>query len=711
MNSAPFTSTHFRSPFPLPLPIRPPVTLRSSSRRVNQRAQFSSSVHLTAVRVIAALNRVYAGPLERSFMQPDLPSVPYRYYSIEPSSPSLCFPSSVSVSTQQLRLLSRVFLVVASFLRSCRGVEFPGASDQPTHPVCHTGAYSSTPERAIPLVASRVALPTSPPSSHLLSLLPHHLQTVYASPSSSLLAVSSLPSSHARVLGSHSQYISLLRRMADLGMIDFTSSPAAVNGVFAVRKDACSQRLIIDATNANTCFHPPPHTSLPSPELFCQLVVPSSSGWCIAKSDISHFYHSILLPSWLRPYFALPAVDPFELGLSVAPSSARIFPMCTTMPMGWSHSVFLAQALHEHIISSLPLFTNGSASFLSNTSNRLLDHLRVMVYIDDVVWMDVCADRARSGLSEYVNRMRALGFVLNDSKVTWPSSSPITALGYVIDPRRFTVSTSPSDLLALIHDTRALILRGSTSSSNLSALVGRWIWSLLIVRPALSILHHTFQFIQKYSLVRQSRRLWSAVLLELQLLSDLAPLFTSSIHVRIFPRLVATDSSSRGAAVVFAQPPASDLLAALSTSSTPSATSCTPHDESSLPASTTTLLPSVTLSPPLPIYSLLSSSLRWRIAFSWPWAFQEHINVLELRSVLFALTWLISFPSALSSSIVLLCDSLVALSVLCKGRSSSFPLLVIMRRIAALLLSSGILLHPVWIPSLLNPADSPSRQF
>jgi hypothetical protein len=100
---------------------------------------------------------------------------------------------------------------------------------------------------------------------------------------------------------------------------------------------------------------------------------------------------------------------------------------------------------------------------------------------------------------------------------------------------------------------------------------------------------------------------------------------------------------------------------------------------------------------------------RWSTIVSSPWRSPEHINALELRAALLSLHWLLSYPSAHSSRVYLLVDSTVALFALWKGRSSSPRLLVILRKISALLLASGTMLLPGWLPSAVNPADRPSR--
>lgn len=100
---------------------------------------------------------------------------------------------------------------------------------------------------------------------------------------------------------------------------------------------------------------------------------------------------------------------------------------------------------------------------------------------------------------------------------------------------------------------------------------------------------------------------------------------------------------------------------------------------------------------------------RWSTLVSTTWRGPEHINVLELRAALLALHWVLSHPSAMGGRVYLLLDSAVALFSLWKGRSRSPSLLLILRKISALLLAGGLSLLCGWVPSAVNPADAPSR--
>jgi len=139
--------------------------------------------------------------------------------------------------------------------------------------------------------------------------------------------------------------------MQSLGMLGFTATPKAVNGVFTVGKDRETDRLIIDAQPANRYFVDSPHVDLPNPSHLVQMAVPAGAVMFAGKSDMSNFYHHLGVPRWMQPYLALPPLTPAELASIGLPAGAA-FPMCLTTPMGWSHAVFLAQAAHEHVVYS-----------------------------------------------------------------------------------------------------------------------------------------------------------------------------------------------------------------------------------------------------------------------------------------------------------------------------------------------------------------------
>ena len=88
---------------------------------------------------------------------------------------------------------------------------------------------------------------------------------------------------------------------------------------------------------------------------------------------------------------------------------------------------------------------------------------------------------------------------------------------------------------------------------------------------------------------------------------------------------------------------------------------------------------------------------------------EEHIDIMEGRAFLAGLRWVLRRPDRHRRRVVALIDSRVWIGAAAKGRSSSVPLLRLLRRVSALVLATGVVAHYIYIPSKRNPADAPSR--
>ena len=220
----------------------------------------------------------------------------------------------------------------------------------------HFGYVDPLPKGLVSLVAARVALPSELNNVPLLSLLPESISSLYNNSTSLLLppavAQHNIREAHLRrprVLALRSEYVALISRMARLGMLSMTTSPACINGLFGVPKGD-KIRLILDARPANCYFVHPPRVRLPSPSHLAALRIPRGHPLYVSKMDLSNFYHQLTLPDWIRPYFALPALTVDEVrsldtaGLSqdllrAFSSGVPVYPCCATLPMGFAHSV------------------------------------------------------------------------------------------------------------------------------------------------------------------------------------------------------------------------------------------------------------------------------------------------------------------------------------------------------------------------------------
>ena len=99
----------------------------------------------------------------------------------------------------------------------------------------------------------------------------------------------------------------------------------------------------------------------------------------------------------------------------------------------------------------------------------------------------------------------------------------------------------------------------------------------------------------------------------------------------------------------------------------------------------------------------------WQSVQQYQWRAAQHINVLELTTLLNYLRMRTATGEVANMRIFHFFDSLVAASVAAKGRSSSFVLNRICRRTAAVCLSPSTFVVSLWTISSWQPSDSASR--
>lgn len=99
----------------------------------------------------------------------------------------------------------------------------------------------------------------------------------------------------------------------------------------------------------------------------------------------------------------------------------------------------------------------------------------------------------------------------------------------------------------------------------------------------------------------------------------------------------------------------------------------------------------------------------WKRGFAYRWHHKQHINALELRSLIHAMEYRVFHFREVGVRVFHLTDSYVAMSVVSKGRSSSSLLKPLLRRLSALTLSYGLFLIVAHVESTENPTDGASR--
>ncbi len=647
--------------------------------------------------------------------------------------------ATASVATAaQLQYLTHLRSLSLRFIRRrawCAGIApepTPQASSQPSlsphpstpdflpHSTDATNPYAKS--DAVNLVAALVSLPERPGAVPLLNLLPPEISSVYASAhslhsaSGDLQPTASAPRRVAQV-DDRSEYVALIRRMMGLGMVSLVREPVVVNGLFAVPKGG-KQRLIIDARPANALFPPPPHTDLPTPDLIASLVVPSDVPLFAAKCDLSDFYHTLRLPDWLVPFFALPSVTYRELGVDSLTPDALVHPACTTLPMGWSHSVFLAQSAHEFVMRRGGVYDRCEPLTRANVGSVTGQRVRVQTYIDDTVFYGLDSAAVRAAQDDYIRCVSDAGLLIRASKCIAPTCDGIECVGLEVHGRHHTVGLSATKLNSLIRDTSALLRSSATvTGHSVSRLVGRWSWAFLACRPAFAAFSAVYRFVECAGYARFT--LWPSAARELRTAIGLAPALFSSLCMPVCPTALATDASSEGLGVCSTVAHPQALAALVAATSEPWL--FTPASQPGMQPTGVVIDHSTPLlqwhaGGPARVRPAFEDCMQdfvrssaWLTRVSARWRRPEHINALEMRAVHTSLRWLRFHTSAIGRRVLLLTDSSAVLGALLKGRCSSRPLLTRLRAVTGVLLASGMRLAPRWVPSALNPADDPSR--
>ena len=660
-------------PFPLPH-VQVPRTTGSRSRRVQQRQRRSAAAAKLANSAISALNLLHT---------PNPRHTPHSTHS------------SNFATASSLRAVAHVQSCSDRFVsRLAPGFQQRALSDDTNLPAkYHAGnpslsaPYAST-TPALPLSADLVSLPKQGGFVNLLDLLPPDIAKLYSRPRGRLLRPKAerKTAPRAQLVRSPKDYTRIIRRLHNLTMVTFTTTPKVVNGVFATPKSNGTQRFVVDGRPMNAIFADSPKVELPTPDLLARLHVDKGQEIFVAKVDLDNFYHRIKAPAWMHPYFALPPVRAGDVDQGhVFGNDTLIYPCCTTLPMGWSHSAYLGQALHEHILDTHTSLS--PANRITKHNDFQIDRPRHDVYIDDLNLFGRDPDVLLRLQDEYISACQRVGLTIKASKVVKPSSDGVECIGMEVHGRFLTCGVSPTKLDQLIQRTERVLRQDTLSGLGLASLVGYWTWVFLARRPAFAIFNGVYRYIDTAK--QKVFQIWPSVRRELRLAIAIAPLLFSSLSAPWCATAVATDASSTGIGVVASNPPSQtmDTLA---------------HEP----------LPQLGIGNPLPselpLHPLLNH-IRWRTIIASQWRWPEHINVLEARAMVAGVRWILSSPHGFRRRLLMFCDSLVVSFASRKGRSSSYPLLLPLRKLSALVLSSGLYVHTNYIASKVNPADAPSR--
>ena len=648
----------------------------------------------------------------------------------EDSAPTIFSPSSFPPSS-------------FSFSSSLASPQSQSQSQSQSFPFSPSSSYfHSLPVAITPLIASSVSLPINTTSVNMLTVLPSEWSSIYATATSGLLKpidiikrdLFKFKLPKPSINGSKKEYISLIHRLVNNEMINFSlpSKIKVVNGLFTVTKDSTSTRMIVDARYANAHFIDPPSVHLPTPSSFISLSLPHGSTLYKCKTDLENFYHHIRLPDWLSEYFALPSILISQLPseyvlsspyLSSLPLSTRIHPVLTRLAMGFSHAVAIAQTIHENI-----LYKSGallSSSHILNLSCPVITSEPIHApYVDDNNILGTDPIQLKYAYDKCIIAYADAGFPVKKSKCVLPTSDSVTMIGVSISSTG-VISLPIDSIHNLMNATIYLLTIGHCTGKLLASIIGSWTWGMLLRRFSLCIFRHVYRFISCAG--DKEYILWPSVINELINIISIVPLLRADMSCMFFDKVIATDASTTGAGMS-----ATSINDNIFSSLFPF-TGLHVHDLSSTYSISTDTVTTITssgitsvvtnlfqphiqsrtssidiVSSTLDAYNKISSTF-WYDVFSFPWSRSDHINKLELNTVHTAIRWVLSHPFSISVRLLLCIDNAASYYALRKGRSTK--LLSTLRKIAALILVSGLSLSLLWVPSKINPADKASRVY
>ncbi len=553
--------------------------------------------------------------------------------------------------------------------------------------------------RHVPLVAERLALPGVGESGRvdILEHLTDELKALYSSPNPTLLREDGPPTDAFRNIPATcncdaDEYWKVLRRMEEAGMIRWqTSEPKCTNGMFAVTKDAETDRLILDGRRCNMFFHPPQKAELGSPSDFVDVIIGPRDRLFVGKADVSNMFYRFSIPEWLSEYFGLPPVRDTNTG-------QLKFPCLRVLPMGFSHSVLLAQTAHIRILQHS---LEGSGCVNVSGSKPVALGSAFFEYIDDHGIFGVDEERSRTLMEATLKSLNDAGLPPKPSKTVLPGAAPtVDCLGMALHDDG-VVMPSQSQLNRIITDTQRILATPTTIQRRfLESTLGRWIWILLLNRPLLSVISsETFHYVAATG----PDTIPTCTLSELQALLDALPFLVADLKSQPFDLAYATDASLQGGGVCVRELRFEEWVELAECRERRgwytrfSDWESTDLDQRPCRQPTSTVL-------------RFSLSEFWRPIIATPWRFDDSINILEAHALQLGLRNLLERRGSGSRPLFLL-DSTAVLGAISKGRSASSRLNHQCRRVAALLCGGNLRPAWVWVPSETNPADQPSRNF
>ena len=498
-------------------------------------------------------------------------------------------------------------------------------------------------------------------------------------------------------------------------------------GVFFVTKKDGTLRLIIDARKGNQYFKKPPWVDMLSGEGMARVEVTLEqlADLCIASGDVKNAFHHFAIPLWLSRYFGLPPVRASDLNLTgktidgkLLASADLVYPVPRTLPMGFSWAMFFCQhvGLDLHRRAQLPRSLSWVAdrappAIISDPEDGLLWN-----FADN--FGNVCSTRPRANLmlGSVIDVAKQSGLLVHD--IQWADGRGQN-LGYDVRASSGSVSHTALRAVRTREAARALARRRTASGRAVQLTNGHLSFVGLLCRGSLSVLNTAFRFALAAYLEPQP--IWETVRKELLAFAGLMPLIVADWTLPWSSTAYISDASPYGFAFAVADlgVAACSKMGRVRERSRFLMDDASAHardhafrslgldtDEDDIDGHRLAELTNVAGFPEISRHVLEPS--QWTLVRHGAWRDKdETIIIYECRCLLYAVRHACFHLKP--SRIVFILDNLGLVLALAKGRSSSFALLSVIRKVYASAFRSGHVLCFRWVPSEVNFADEGSR--
>lgn len=575
------------------------------------------------------------------------------------------------------------------------------------------------------------------------------------------------------------------------GLLELRHKPESFVGVFFVKKKSPDQiRMVVDSRTTNELCRDPPVTRLGSARCYAELQLnadnsPGASGgramgWG-READVDDCFYRFAIPG-MTQFFAidhpLRAEDWTKLGIQTdrvfdagsrrhfkPDHDAILYPCFRVVPMGWSWALFLCHEAVVRIATSVSPWNDGILREKKPVPQLDAHRTVIGVYVDNITILGQSYDDV-SQRSDVLQQ----AFDNAGIPITWTHDKPVCKLesvGCVLDLQSGILMNKPRRVWTFVRATSALLRRRKIHGKVMQVWAGHFTCLCSIAPWGLSVLQHTYRFIQ--TALNGKVRVWSSVRHEMKLAASLAWMTWRSLDAPIMRCVEVGDSATSGYALMscfpdlpviqralavqekwrfiplpdalkqhalnqdhdgftqalenmFEGPPSHDRFApaGLSTNYASFVLEAL-REKSDLKTSAVTSQARACRSdrvdidvPALiePLDHFFENKDNFRLLWSRRWKdVSEHITIKEARVLLSSLKRSSRVRSLHGHRKLSVSDNLPAVCAFSKGRSGNAKINSLCRHAAAIQFATGIIWHVRHLETKRNVADEPSRRF